>query len=198
MKYCVWGMGLVLAGSVAYGQDSTTNCYSAGYSVQCRTRSNPSEQQQQIQQNLDQAFSNLGTAIAERRERKQRERAAEQAAIAEADNIAAIKAALNADTAAQLPSPTDERPVILACTMNGGPSSSLALYEKHGRVDTTFAGTTRTRQAIYSVEAITWTTPLIQYRLNRLDGSYVGYGNIREISGQSITGTCAVASERKF
>ena len=92
--------------------------------------------------------------MAERRERKRRDQEAETAAIAEADVQAAIKVAFEADLAIKLPEPTDEKPVLLACTVAGGPPSSLALYEKHGRLDTTVAGITRTRQAAFSVETI--------------------------------------------
>ena len=153
--------------------------------------------EQQNQQNMNQAFANIGAAIAARRERKLQEKAAVDAAAAQAAMAAAVKAAFEADTAPELPPPADERPVLLACTVNGG-ASSFSLYEKHGRVDTTTNGVTRTRAASFSTEAVTWVSPLIRSSLNRLDGSYVGYGNIPEVEGQSITGTCALATQRKF
>ena len=146
---------------------------------------------------MSNAFSNLGAAIAASRERKRQEKATAEAAAVQAATAAAVKAAFDADTAVLLPPPSDEQPILLACTVNGNPAS-LALYEKHGRVDSTTGGVTKTRAAKFTTAAVTWVSPLFQSTLNRSDGSYVGYGNIPEVQGQSITGTCSLATERKF
>lgn len=194
--------------AVAYAQTSNTNCYGYGSSVQCTTTSTPgidwnawSQRQQQIQQqqqqNTNQAFANLGAAIAARSERKRQEKAARAAAAAAAITAAAVKAAIDADRAPAMTPPSDEQPVLLACTIGGSPVS-LALYENHGRVDTTSAGVTRTRQAVFTTAAITWTAPLIRSTLSRLDGSYLGYGNIPEVEGQTVTGSCKLAESREF
>jgi hypothetical protein len=201
MRKLITMIALVVAGSAAHAQtsNSTTNCYGTGYSIQCNTttHSNPgvdwnafNQQQQQIQQqnqqNMNQAFANLGAAIAARRERKAQEKTA-----------AAIRAALASDTAPASPAPTDEQPILLACNINNQPAS-IALYEKHSRVDTTSGGVTKTRAATFTTEAVSWTTPLLRNSLSRVDGSYTGYGNIPEVEGQSISGTCTLASQRKF
>ena len=127
-----------------------------------------------------------GMATGQGPNRKQQEKAnAEQAFL------------MAAETTGELPPPSDEQPVLLNCTIDGSPAT-IALYEKHSRVDTTFAGVTNTRTASFSNAAVTWNSPVIRSSLNRLGGSYVGYGNIPQVKGQSIAGKCAVAAKRSF
>lgn len=189
---------MVFAAAVCFGgaasAQTTTNCNSYGSTVRCTTSPDAAWQNQQ---NLNQAASNLGAAIAARRDRKRQERAVAEAAAAQAATEAAIRVADAADIATQLPLPTDEQPILLACTMNGG-AVSLALFERHNRVDVTVGSKTKTRPANFSTAAVTWVTPLLRFSLNRLDGSYTGDGNIPEVQGQSISGSCALATERKF
>ena len=191
-------------GSAAHGQ-STTNCTTFGSTVRCSTTPDTTWQNQQM---LNQGAANLGAAIAARRERKHQERAdaeaanaranvAAHAAAAEAAKSAAISAAWESDKAVELPAPPAEQPVFLACTMPG-PPISVALYEKHNRVDETVKGVTKTRSAKFSTAAVAWETPLMRFSLNRVDGSFTMNGNIPAIEDKTFTGTCAVASQRKF
>lgn len=162
-------------GSAAHAQ-TTTNCTTFGSTVRCSTTPDAAAQ---TQQNMNNAFSNFGAAIAARRERKRQEREAAEAAAIEsataaeaaatqAATDAAIRAAGEADTATHLPPPTGEQPALLACTMGGSPVS-LALYEKHNRVDDTAGGITETRPANFSTASATWVTPLIRFSLSRVD-----------------------------
>jgi uncharacterized protein YecT (DUF1311 family) len=176
----------------AHAQTSTTNCYGFGSSVQCTTTNNAQQQEQ-----MNQAFRNLGAAIAARRERKQAEKAAQEAQAHLEAVKAAIQRALDSDNAPAAPPPSDEQAVMLVCTINNSPAS-IALYEKHNRADVTSGGVTHTRMATFTTEAVTWTTPLLRNSLSRVDGSYTGYGNIPEVEGQSITGNCKLASARAF
>jgi hypothetical protein len=208
MRKTISILALAFLSTAATAQTSTTNCNSYGSSISCTTQSQPgidwnawSQQQQAIQrqnqQNINQSFSNLGAAIAAERERRREKKAAEATAAANAEIEAEIKAAIASDNALAEPPPSDEQPVLLACTINGRPGS-IALYEKHGRADTTSNGITRTRSATFTIDTVTWTSPLMRSSLSRLDGSFTGYPNIPGLEGQTFQGTCAVASERKF
>src|SRR5689334_15295480 len=155
-KLLITAVLIVSATAAADAQSITTNCTSyVPNNVQCTTTAPPSvdwgafqRQQQQQQQQLNQAFQNLGAAIAARRERKREEKAAAEAQ-AQLDAIkGAIQRALDADTATASPPPTDEPPVLLVCNINNSPSS-IALYEKHHRADVTAGGVTRTRLAVF-------------------------------------------------
>jgi len=201
-KIMVFGTALCLGGA-AHAQ-STTNCNTFGSTVRCTTTPDVGWQNQQ---NLNQAAANFGAAIAARRERKRQERAlaetaaaqaATQAAAAAAETArqAAITAAENADTAVQLPTPSEE-PVLLACKVEGY-AVSLALYEKHNRVDETIDGISKSRVATFSTAAVTWLSPLVRSSLSRLDGSYTIDRNIPEVEAKSFFGTCAVSTARKF
>lgn len=186
---------LGLAASAAHSQATTsTNCVGAGWSVQCNSTTYDSGQQQQ---QMNEAFRNLGAAIAARRERKRAEHAAEEARVQEEAIRTAVQSALDSDNAPASPPPTDEKPVLLVCTVNNAPAS-IALYEKHNRADVTSAGVTRTRMATFTPEAVTWTSPLLRSTLSRMDGSYIAYGNIPAVAGQSINGSCKVANDRAF
>lgn len=185
-------VGLVAGASVAHAQTSTTNCYGTAYSVQCTTN-NTAQQQQQ----MNEAFRNLGAAIAARRERKRQEKAAAEASAQLEAVKAAIQRAIDSDNAPASPPPPDGQPVLLVCTINNAPAS-IALYEKLNRADVTTGGVTHTRLATFTPEAVTWTTPLLRNSLSRVDGSYTGYGNIPEVEGQSITGNCKLAAARAF
>ena len=184
---------LLVSGAAAQGQssNSTTNCFGTGYSVQCSTTTAQ-------QPDWNQIGANLGRAIALRRERKREEKALKEAADQRAAIMAKISALNAADTAPAEPPPADEKPVTLACNIQGTPAS-LALYEKHSRLDSTANGVTRTRKAAFSESAVTWGTPLLQNSISRVDGSYLGIPNIPEIAATTrLTGTCVVSSERKF
>jgi hypothetical protein len=196
---------LTIAGAAA-GQTSNTSCSSyIPNNVQCTTTTNPGvnwgafmQQQQQIQQqqqqNMNQAFSNLGAAIAARQERKRQEKAA----AAEQAELDAIKAAVANDPDLPQPPPADEQPVRLACTANGH-TAALALYEKHGRVDVSADGASHTRQATFSADTIAWNTPIARATLSRLDGSYSSIATFRGVEGQTVSsGSCTLATERKF
>lgn len=213
-----WGMRkaliaatLLLSGTAANAQqNSTTNCYTIGGSLHCNTQTQPDvaaqsqqvwqqfnqnlqQQQQQQQQNMQ----NLGAAIAVAAERRRERQAAEQAAAQQAAVIAAANAAVAADTATAEPTPLDEKPVMLVCTISGQMALSLALYEKHNRVDVTSnTGMTKTRAAVFTPAAVTWAGPIWNAALNRFDGSIVGTPNIGGV--QTVNGTCSVAAERKF
>lgn len=181
-----------LAGTA--GAQTTTTCIPAGSTVRCTTSPDAAWQNQQY---LNQGALSLGRAIAARRERKRQERAIADAAAVRAAGVAAVQAALDADTATLLPPPTDEQPVLLACKL-GINSVSLALYEMHSRVDVSAEGGDKTRQANFSTGAVSWVTPLARFTLNRIDGTYTAEGNIPELAGDVVSGTCALASERKF
>lgn len=191
-KALVFGALICLSGA-AHAQ-SRTSCSAYGSTMNCTTTPDTSWQNQQM---MSQGFANLAAGIAARRERKRQEHAAAAAAQAEAVIQAAIARASAADTAGQLPTPTDEQPIQLACIM-AGRSMSLALYEKHNRVDSTDGAFTQTRSAIFTTASVNWETPVLRFTLSRLDGSYLAESNIPEVQGSGISGTCAVASQRKF
>lgn len=145
----------------------------------------PPAQQQQVQP--DPLLTQLGSAMAARREKKQIEQ-----------TRAAMDAALLADPQTQLPVPTDEQPILLTCISNGE-ASTLALYEKHGRVDSTGPnGKTSTRKATFTNASVSWNTALWQASLNRLTGSIVAYGSLPQFKGQSLKGQCAIATRPVF
>jgi len=213
MRKAVVAVASVLVGaSVHAQQNSTTNCYAVGNTVQCNTQTQPDyaaqsqqmwqqyyQNQQQQQQQFQQNMQNLGAAMAVAAERRRERKAAEQEQAHQQAVLAAANAAMAADTATAQPRPPDETPVLLSCTMNGKFAGTMALYEKHSRVDvTTDKGVTKTRSAVFTQTAVTWKGPLWDSRLSRLDGSLVGYGNIPELQGISVTGNCSVATERKF
>jgi hypothetical protein len=211
--------GCLLVASGAEAQTSTTNCTSyIPNNVQCTTNTTPGvnwgafqqqqmQQQQQTQQQMNQAFSNLGAAIAAARERKREEKAAQAQAAAEAareQQEAAAKAELDNELKAALaqekdadPAPTDEKPTYLVCKLGSG-SVDLALYEKHARVDETLNGVTRTRAAVFTSSTVTFNNPLVRASISRLDGSMTIVATIPALAGRSSTGSCAVATERKF
>ena len=120
-------------------QTTTTNCYAIGSSVQC-TSHNDAQQQEQ----MNQAFRNLGQALAERRERKRAEKAAKQALAQQEAVKAAVQRAIASDTAAAAPPPTDEDPIVLVCAINTS-TATIALYEKHHRADITAISSRLTR-----------------------------------------------------
>lgn len=203
---------LVFATAAKAQQNSTTNCYTIGSNLQCNTQTRPDpaaqsqqvwqqfyQNQQQQQQQMQQNMQNLGAAIAAAEQRRRERKAADAAAAQQAAIISAANAAVAADTATAEPPPADEQPVLLACTLNGKFGGSLALYEKHNRIDiTTDKGVTKTRAAVFTPTAVTWKGPIWDSSLSRLDGSWVGYGNIPELRGVSINGSCSVATARKF
>lgn len=176
----------------AHAQTTTTNCYGMGYSVTCTSNNNAQQQEQ-----MNQAFRNLGQAIAARRERKRAEKAAEQARAKEEAVKAAVERAVASDTAIASPPPTDEEPIVLVCSMNGA-TATIALYENHHRADVTAQGVTKTRLATFTPDSVTWSGPVTRATLSRVDGTYTAYGNIPELEGQSLTGTCKRATERAF
>jgi hypothetical protein len=185
---------LVTGVTAADAQTSTTNCIGGPGMVSCTTNSDAQQQEQ-----MNQAFRNLGAAIAARRERKRQEQAAEQARVQQEAVQAAISSALVSDNAPAAPAPVDEQPVLLACIVsNGQPGGSVALYEKHNRADITMSGVTHTRSATFTTDAVTWIDSLFRISLSRVDGSFVAQGNIPAIEGRSIGGTCKVATARAF
>ena len=193
MRKTLAATALLLSGTTAHAQTSntTTNCTGVGYSVQCNTTTT-------TEPNWNQIGANLGAAIAARRERKREEKAAQEAASEQAAIMAKINALYAADTATAEPPPTDERPILLACTIEGK-EGSMALYEKHNRVDVTSNGVTKTRTAVFTQAAVTWDSALLHSSLSRVDGSFTAIPNIPEIADKArLEGTCVVASERKF
>jgi len=208
MRKRILALVLLPAASVAHAQsNSSTNCYAVGNSLNCHTTTTTvptidwnawNQQQQQIQQqnqqNMNEAFANLGAAIAARRERKREEEAAaKQQAL-----IDSLKAAIANDPDQLQPPPTDEQPVRLVCNASGH-SASLALYEKHGRVDVSADGSSHTRRATFTPDTISWNSPIAHATLNRLDGSYSSIGTFSGIEGQTVvSGSCEVTTERKF
>jgi hypothetical protein len=158
-------------------------------------------QQQQLQLEAQQQRQQQEAVMAARLEREREEQATEEAAeearIHQEAVETAIKNTLDSDNAPLSPPPTDEKPVILVCNINNSPSS-VVLYEKHNRVDATSGGRSHTRQATFTAEAVTWESPLIRSSLSRVDGSYIGYGNIPVIEGQRFTGSCKIATARAF
>jgi phage host-nuclease inhibitor protein Gam len=110
---------------------------------------------------------------------------------------AAANVALASDTAIAEPPPTNEPAVLLACTINNLPQT-VALYEKNKRVDVTSDGATKTRNATFTESEISWVSPLLRSSVSRLDGSFVEYGNIPELAGQSVRGSCSLVTKPKF
>ena len=199
MRNTLIGVATLFVTSAAGAQTTTTNCTTVGYGVQCTSRTQPSIQQseQQNQENLNRAVQNLGTAIAANREKRQVKKAEEAAAAAQAEIDAQVQAALATEQPAA-PAPADESPVLLACTVNSEPFN-IALYEKHGRADVTSGGIIRTRAATFNTDSVTWASPVVRSALSRIDGSYIGYSNLPALEGQVVwRGICTVAMERKF
>jgi len=213
------GMAVAASAASAQTQNSTTNCYNLGYSVQCNTNTttqpaaptiNPRQYDpnayqrafEQSQQNTNQAFQNLGAAIAEGRERKRQRREAEAAqAQANAQKArddavtSAMYAAIERDNAPAPPAPP-EKPVLLSCAI-GEHSTSLALYETAGRVDVTEAGVTKARTATFTPNAVTWEGSVWRTAVSRIDMSLISIARLPEMAGAQVTGTCSLA-ERKF
>ena len=199
-NYYVALSSIFVAGAANAQVTTTTNCHSyIPNNVQC-TSTTPQtntvdwgafnrqmqQQQQQTQQNINQGMANLGAAIAANRERKRQR-----------DGEKAIEVAQANDKDVPQPPPADEAPVRLVCNVQGN-SAIVALYEKHSRVDTNLNGSLHSRPAIFTVDTISWVTPIARTSINRLDGTITFTGSIKAVEGQSATGSCVVASERKF
>lgn len=180
----------------AQTQNSTTNCNVWGNTVNCNTTTQTSpgfdwgafyRQQQEInrqnQENITRSFDNLGTAIAQDREQRKQRRVQQAIDLALAKEVPAP------------PPPADELPVLLACVTDQGPLS-IALYERNARADVTAAGTTRTRLATFTPDAVTWTSPLMTVFLSRVDLSILGIAAIPELQGYSNKGTCQIAQRQ--
>lgn len=203
----------------AQSQNSTTNCDVLGNTLNCNTntQSTPgidwgsfNQQQRQInqqnQQNLNNSMENLGAAIAADRERKRQRREAEAARLAdEAEQAArrareeaanaAMQVALAADNGVVPPVPA-ERPVILACKIEGY-SMNLALYEKTGRVDVTERGVTKSRAGIFTSDTVSWRGSVWRSAVSRIDMSITSVAILPELGGAQVSGNCVIA-ERKF
>lgn len=199
MRKMFAGVAALLFGGGAAAQTTTTNCAGVGYGVQCTSRTQPDarQQQNQNQENMNRAIQNIESIISAGRERRAQQRASEAQAAEQAE-IDAEVAAANATAKPQLPTPTDELPVILACTVNDQ-QVTMALYEKHGRVDVTANGSTGSHDAQFKADAVIWTSALANSVLNRFDSSYIAYSNLAAIKGQLVwQGTCSPQTARRF
>lgn len=200
MRLAILGMGAVVcSGAVsAQTQNSTTNCYDYGYSVQCNTTTQANQgvhwdqltqQQQQTnqqnQQNMNQAFENLGSAIARDRERKRQKRIEKE-----------VAEAMARDTAPALPPPA-EVPVLLTCHLQDQSQVSVALYEKHQRADVTTDGQTKSRAATFTPYAVTWQGAMSSNSIGRSTLEFRAIGTLPALKGATLTGMCTLA-DRKF
>lgn len=197
--------GLVMIGSAsavgAQAQNSTTNCYAMGASVQCNTNTTTTpppptvdwgainrQQQaisQQNQQNVNQSFSNLGSAIAVDRERRKVKRIENEIADANAR-----------DTDPTPTLPPAETPVLLACTFEQS-GFNVTLYPKSGRADVTSNGRTKMRAATFTQDLVTWSSPTSRTSISRVDLSTTSVALLPSMNGLQWAGSCALA-DRKF
>lgn len=201
-------------------QNSTTNCHDVGGYLTCNTttaapppgidwEANNRGMEQANQQNLEnigRSMQSLGAAIAAGRENKRRRKEADALQKqSEADQAArmvrneqmtkAYEIALAQDNV-PAPPPPIEKPIVLACQV-GDSNTSLALYEKAGRVDVTTEGLTKARAATYTPDAVSWTGPVWRTSVSRVDLSLISVAILPELDGAQMKGTCSLA-ERKF